>query len=312
MRALVTGGTGFVGNHLVGELRRKGWEVVCIARRPLKTIDSGIVCLTGDLLQPDLLKYDKSEVGKIDVVFHLAAMLPNQLPAANLALYLTANAVATNRLLEMTADWDIGSFVYISSLTIVGKPEYLPITEHHPVRPSHPYLIGKLCGELACEMNRKNEHRNIFSLRVTSPYGPGMPSETVLNRFVRRSIHSEDLICFGTGQRSQNFVHVDDVVLACFLAAESNRPGVYNIGGCSSINMKSLAELIVRLTPGSHSQLLMGVSPDPQDDYRWEVDLTAAKSEIRYTPTVSLEQGISRYIKFIQSGSPHPQWWQTQ
>jgi nucleoside-diphosphate-sugar epimerase len=311
MRALVTGGTGFVGNHLISELRRKGWEVVCIARRLLKTVDPGIVCLTGDLLKPDSMKYDKSQMGKIDVVFHLAAMLPSHLPLANLSLYLMANAVATSHLLDLAADWEVGSFVYASSLAVIGKPECLPVTESHPLRPSHPYAISKLCGELLCEMARRAQHRRISSLRITSPYGPGMPYGVVIAAFVRNSIRSEDLSCFGTGQRTQNFVHISDVVRACLLAAESDNPGVFNIAGSSSISMKSLAELIVRLTPGSCSEVRMSGTPDPQDDYRWEIDLASAESGLGYLPKVSLEQGLADCIEFTRSGVTVQRWWNT-
>ncbi len=308
-RALVTGGTGFLGSHLVAELRREGWEVVCLVRRPVISGDAGVSCVTADLGQPAALGAMLHGIGRIDCVFHFGAVLPAQQPAPTVPQYWTVNALATVALLEWAGHSRVASFVYASGVAVVGAPEQLPVTETHPLAPTHPYLISKLAGELACETARRIGRCSITSLRITSPYGPGMPPTTVLPRFLRQAQDSEPLRWFGSGKRSQNFVHITDVIRAGLLAAQTARPGVYNIGGPSAINMRNLAETIIRLTPGSRSRAEAAGQPDPQDGWRWEVDLSRAATELGYRPSVTIEAGLADYIRRgTVMGTPW-QWW---
>lgn len=308
MKAFVTGATGFIGSHLVARLRMRGWPVVCLIRRPVRCDDQGISCIPFDLYNATSLAEEiEPYMGKGDVFFHVAAVLPNA--QTETAHYLTANAVSTARLLESAAKVGI-SFVYISSLPIIGKPEQLPITEDHPLCPPNPYLCSKLCGEMVCETMRRSAGLRIFSLRVTSPYGAGMNPDTVLPRFVRQVLASQDVHLFGTGQRTQNFVHVNDVVESCLLAANTDHPGVYNIAGPNDISMQNLAELTLRLIPESGSQVLLKNVPDPQDDYRWDVDLSKAKRFLGYSPDIPISEGLSSYISSIKSRNDHIRWWQ--
>jgi UDP-glucose 4-epimerase len=308
MRALVTGATGFIGNHLVLELRRRGWEVVCVLRSATQSAP-GIECVRGDLLRPESLRFDDIPVGSVDVLFHFAALLPSKETSAE--QYLMANCVATVRLLQVAAQLSIKSVVCASSLPVIGTPEYLPITEDHPTKPRHPYHLSKLCGEMACEMARRTQELRISSLRITSPYGPGMSPNGVLARFVDRALKSENLHWLGSGSRAQNFVHVSDVVSAALLAEETDRPGIYNIGGSETTGMQELARAVARWTPGTHSEVGAAAAPDPEEGCRWEVDLTHAASGLGYHPRIPLEQGLAEYIVWVQSGAQMPHWWKS-
>ena len=305
MRALVTGATGFIGRHLVLELRRRDWDIVCMTRRPVEPLDSAIRCTQGDLLDP--ASFGFRDVADVDVLFHFAAQLPA--PDILAEQYLAANCTATARLLQVVAQMNIPSVVYASSLPVIGSPETLPITEDHPTKPQHPYHLSKLCGEMACEMARRVKGMRVTSLRITSPYGPGMSSDVVLARFVNRALRSEDIQWMGTGSRAQNFVHVSDVVNSALLAAETEHPGIYNIGGAETTSMQKLAQLVVRLVPDGRSRASSAGIPDPEDGLRWEVDISRAASGLRYRPQVSLEQGLADYIGWMRSKAPPPSWW---
>jgi len=305
----VTGATGFIGSNLVAALRHQGWAVVCVVRRPVKSHDPGIVCVTGDLLEVESMNYARSEVGEIDVLFHLGAMLPAREPAFERSLFLMANTFGAIRLLQTAINMGIPSIVYASGVSIIGKPEVIPITEDHPIHPVDPYQVSKLCAELYCQRVSQIEHKQIVSLRITSPYGQGMSPFTVLSRFAQQAIRSEDIFLYGTGNRRQNFVHVSDVVFACLLAAKAKLSGVYNVAGSASISMRELAELVVRLAPGSRSRVRSSGSPDPQDDYRWEVDLTRSESRLGYRPMLLFEEGLTQYIESLQSGARPNRWW---
>jgi UDP-glucose 4-epimerase len=306
MRALVTGATGFIGNQLVLELNRRGWEVVCVVRRPVKPRDGRIRCLQGDLVCPESLRFEDLGV-PVDVLFHFAAQLPAQdVPASQ---YFTANAASTLELLELADKLDIRSVVYASSLALVGPPHHVPITEDTPPKPRHPYHLSKLCGEQCCEMARRVSGRHVSSLRISSPYGIGMPPNTVLARFAHQVLHSAEIKVFGNGSRAQNFVHVSDILTAAIQAIDTSKPGVYNIGGAETTTMLELANQLVRLVPSTRSNISLAGIPDPEEGIRWEVDTKRAATNLGYRPQVALEQGLMEYLGWLQSNTPAPCWW---
>lgn len=301
---MVTGGTGFIGRHLVSRLREMGWSVVSVTRRKVTASDPGITCVYGDLSQPETLEYSREEVGPIDAVFHLAARMPTSRDIEETYDYLHDNVLGTTRLLLTFLRLEAAVFVYTSSISVIGQPLHSPVTEQHPTYPTHPYSVSKLSAELVCEQIRRSEHRSIASLRLTSPYGPGMPTNTVLPRFVQMAQASQDITLYGTGARTQNFLHVSDAVHACILSAQHHVSGIFNVGGPRDTSMKSLAELIVKLIPGS--RIAYPGIPDPQEDHRWAVDSRKAQQAFDYTPAVTLEAGLKDYLDRRDDA---PRWW---
>jgi UDP-glucose 4-epimerase len=309
MRALLTGATGFIGANLAEELCRQGWEVVCLTRRPVESKDPRISVIIADLLKPESLASHFSDLGEIDVFFHIGALLPSKTSNLSANDLFIVNTVSTYQLLKIAVQLGIRSCVYASSLPVIGKPKQLPISEDHPVHPLNLYLLSKLGGELACEMMRDTKNLRVSSLRITSPYGKGMKVHTVLPQFVHRALQSENIEIYGTGQRTQNFVHVTDIVQAFLLAAETDTHGVYNVAGVESCSMQQLAEMIVQQVPESRTRIIQCGKPDPQENYRWDVDLSRSRKYLNFIPRVSLLSGISDYINWVNSGKPIPLWW---
>lgn len=309
MRALVTGATGFIGSHLVKALLEAGWSVVCLTRRGITPTEPNITCIHADLSTPQSLDLDQDTVGRIDVIFHLAAQMPDPSRKIDPKLYTQANELGTAALLKAFLRLQAAVFVYMSGLSVIGKPRELPITEAHEPRPEHPYLTSKLAGEKLCEDLRRSSDLKIVSLRLTSPYGVGMPGHSVLPQFVHTALSSRDLCFHGSGQRTQNFVHVSDAVRACLLAATADIAGVFNIGGSSSITMCEVAAMIIALVPGCRSRVVPSGIPDAQEDYRWDISLAHSTKTLGYVPQTDLAGGISKYIDFLSSGKNPYQWW---
>jgi len=310
MRVLVTGGTGFIGTYLVSALRRRGDTVLCLLRRPVLWSDPGIECITVDLTDSAMLRRVLDGVAACEDVFHFGAMLPlpSHSGAAALSPYLPTNVDATAILLEKAAAWNAGSFVFASSLPIIGKPVSIPVTEDHPVMPEHPYLQSKYLAEISCEFFNRKKWLSVSSLRISSPYGPGMNPGTVLSLFMRLARESRDIQLFGTGARKQNFVHVSDVVQAALLAAEPGRCGIYNVAGRRATSMRELAEAVIAVAPGSTSQVKFSGQPDPQDDYHWEISLARSARELGYQPQIDLVTGLTEYAASLDTDH-HAQWW---
>lgn len=309
MRALVTGATGFIGANLVAELCKQGWEVVCLTRQSVESENPRISVIIADLLKPGSLASSFSNLGKIDVLFHVGALIPGIRSGLSANDFFIVNTVSTYELLKIAVQSGIRSFVYASSLPVIGKPKQLPISEGHPLQPFNLYLISKLGGELACEMMRDIENLRVSSLRITSPYGKGMQVHTVLPQFVHRALRSDDIEIYGTGQRTQNFVHLTDVVQAFLLAAETDKPGVYNVAGIESCSMQQLAEKVVQQVPETRTQIIRCGQPDPQESYRWDIDLSRSRKNLNFNPRVSLLNGISDYIDWVKSEKPITHWW---
>jgi UDP-glucose 4-epimerase len=304
MRCLVTGGTGFIGRQLVHTLNELGHEVICLVRQPLLSPRAGIEVVVGDLLDRDLGDVLERKVGQIDIVFHAGAILPAAAPA-DPALFLDANGTATLRLLEFCRRREVTKFTYLSSISVIGVPGHTPVDEAHSLLPTNPYSLGKLVGELACNVYR-SASSDIASLRVTSPYGPGMPRSTVLPRFVDQALQRGLVTWYGSGSRSQDFIHVDDVVAACVWTLNNGVTGTFNLAAGTPTSMRELAEMIVENVP--EAQALSAEQSDPQEDMRWEIEVEAAR-RLGFEAKISLANGLEDYIKSITEGRKLQPWW---
>lgn len=311
MRILVSGGTGFIGSHLVAALRRQGDTVACLVRKKIQWTDAGIECHAVDLSDLKGLRQSLADMQPCDAVFHFAARLPPPTHEASEALspYLEANVSATVILLERAWHWGGKPFVYASSATVVGKPGRVPLTEEFAANPAHPYSMSKYLGELSCEHFRRKGLVPATSLRIASPYGPGMDKSTVLPLFINLARESRDIQIYGTGSRTQNFVHVSDVVRAAMLALQTSSPGVYNVGGARSVSMLDLARTIMQAVPGSRSRVVFAGKPDPQEECRWELDNVRAEMGLGYHAEMDFPSGLANYISDLNRGGS-VRWWE--
>jgi Nucleoside-diphosphate-sugar epimerases len=299
MKAVVTGATGFVGRALVEELLRLNWDVECLCRTTATAARPGVICRQGDLLDPEGLANAVRQSDGASALFHLAAALPTHVPTPDDATYLRANTLASVRLFDAAMEAGIEHVVYASSISVIGAPTCLPITESHPIAPLSSYAISKLAGELHAEAFRRTRGLIVTSLRIPSPYGPGMSAGSVLPRFVQSAMRGDDLTWFGSGKRSQNFIHTRDLATVLVQAAAQRTGGVFNIGGAESISMRALAELVIELIPGTESVARPAGKSDPQEDQRWELDLSRAKEILGYAPSVPLREGLAQYVASV-------------
>lgn len=270
--------------------------------------DHGIVTLHGDMNDPGQLKNALKAAGEVDVYFHLGALLPNSNVGPLISnAYARVNVLATAMLLDQFAKSKSRAFIYASSVTVIGVPQEIPIDENHPTAPDNSYSASKLASEQFCEALRRRTGRSISSLRIASPYGPGMPETTVLSLFVKAALEGHNLTLLGTGSRIQTFVHVRDVVQA-MIKASDGPGGVFNVGGLA-ISMKELAEKVIALAPESGSTVAYLEKKDPQEGYCWTFNLTRAAEQIGYLPEVDLNAGLLEYIDLFRSKKKYNSWW---
>jgi UDP-glucose 4-epimerase len=304
MHCLVTGATGFIGRRLVCRLNELGHEVTCLVRQPLVPQHAAIKVITGNLLDDDLTDVLDRQAGQIDMVFHAGAMLPSSTPS-DPGLFLEANGTGTMRLLEFCRRRGISRVVYFSSISVVGAPLHTPVDESHPLQPSNPYSLGKLVGELACNLYR-SAIGQVASFRVTSPYGPGMALTTVLPRFVGQARRDKAVKWYGSGARSQDFIHVDDIAAACVWALENRISGTFNLASGKPVAMRELSEIIAANVAGARA--MQAEQLDTQEDLRWEIDIAAAR-QAGFEAKIALEDGLVDYVRSVAENRTLLRWW---
>ena len=146
--------------------------------------------------------------------------------------------------------------------------------------------------------NMKNTE--VIALRINAPYHYSQKTNTVLKIFINKVVNGEDISYHGTGKRQQDFTHVKDIAASVMCSLKTNNTGIYNIASGNPVSMKDLAELILSKVPCSGSKLSSSGIPDPQESHMALFDITKAKKELGWQPSISLSDGIDEWIKYVK------------
>lgn len=296
-RVLITGATGFIGTNLVKKLCHMGYQVNGISKSG-GMINDTLIDAADCTDQEPLNRYceDKS----FDGIIHLAASVPSSFYDETARQSVIQNVKMTMNLLEVFRKRSGRVFVYASSTSIYGYPERFPITEETPPQPDGFYPLGKFFGELLCQQYQREYNLTTAILRISAPYGPGMRRETVIGKFIRKALLSEDIPLYGTGTRSQDFTYIEDVVNAIVLAYESKASGIFNVSSGTSTSMKQLAEIVLSTLSKSKSNIIYSGINDPQEDYHAAFSFEKARKTFSYQPRFSLKEGLQKYVEAIR------------
>ena len=284
---LVTGTSGHVGAVVGAHLLERGHEVVGVSRRLNKSSRTVSRAISLDLSRVDAAATIAGAEARCDAIVHAAAAIDSD-PFAP-ALTLT-NGLGTQQLLALAARWGVESFVYLSGVTVIGRPKQTPITENHPVDPPSAYLASKLYGEHLLRAT-VGEQIAAMSLRLTAPVGPGMAGSRILPVFVRGALGGTPLEIVGQGRRGQDYVDARDVAAAVEASIERRARGVLNIGSGHCITNLELAQLCVEVLR-SDSEVRLSGAPDAEETVRWEVSITQAERTLGYRPRHPIEDSI--------------------
>ena len=293
-RVLVTGASGFIGRRLVRCLLAAGHPVVAATRRPgvLRDIDVQVAPLDiGDRRGLAGLP------GEIDVVVHAAAeRLDSKTDWLTLAKVVRVNTLGTLNMLEYAERHHVKRFVYCSTLSAYALPQSVPIREDgltYPAQgPDSFYAISKLAGELLCARLHQEGRLACYCLRLARVYGPEESPQSLLSSWVQRTSKGEEIVVHGDGQRSLDFLYVDDAVRAIAVAVESDwNGGVVNIGSGVETTWRSLAEAIVEVfSPPGRRAPVRYVPEGPRT--RCYLDISQARTSLGFVPRYSLKDGL--------------------
>jgi nucleoside-diphosphate-sugar epimerase len=305
VRALVTGGAGFIGSHLAARLLAEGIDVRILdnfstGRRANTTAFAGEL----EVVEGDVRSYaqvSRATAG-CELVFHQAA-LPSVYRSVHEPLPGTAtNVLGTLNVLLAAREHGVRRLICASSSSVYGANPTLPKREDvHPL-PISPYATDKLAGEGYCRSFAEAYGLETVSLRYFNVFGPrqnpNSPYAAVVPRFVTALLEGRCPTVFGDGEQSRDFTFVDDAVEANVLAMRADAPAsVYNVaaGQRTTINML-LAELSDLLGTEVEPHYL---PPRPGEVLHTLADLGRARRELGYEPTVALREGLVRTIAFL-------------
>ncbi len=294
MRAIVTGGAGFIGSHLVDYLILRGDEVIVIDDLSTGRIEN----LNR---QAEFYRCDISDCARAgpafwrgaDIVFHLAA-LP-RVPFSFKEPYLTdrVNHVGTLNVLALATSYKIKRMIFSSSSSVYGDQTTFPLKEDMKIDVLSPYALQKYSAEKYCVfLSGVGGCPRTVSLRYFNVYGPRQSDESdysaVIGIFLKNAREGRISSIYGDGEQSRAFVHVADVVRANILAAESE-----NIVGGEVINIGSTKSYTVNQVAGMIGGKYIYRLPRQGDIRRTETDITKAKELLGWEPKIDLQGGIA-------------------
>jgi UDP-glucose 4-epimerase len=302
MRAIVTGGSGFIGSNLVDGLLARGDEVTVLddlstGRR--ENLDGALANGNAELVVGDIRDQaalvELAERVRPDTIFHLAAQIDVRKSAADPALDARINVEGTINVL--TAAQAVGARVVNSSTggAIYGEGQILPAPEDHPVAPEAPYGQSKAAAEGYCELFQRLHGVSAVSLRYGNVYGPRqdpLGEAGVIAIFCGKLLESERPTVFGDGLQTRDYVFVGDVVRANLAAAASDATGAINIGtGVQS----SVLDLIEALAPqASNGRFEPIMAPERPGEVRHiALDATRAGELLGWQAEMGLAEGLA-------------------
>lgn len=292
MKILVTGSSGFIGKTIAKYLALSGHEVIGLhAHYNPAVVDIRYRDVIADIASLTDITRTAKDIKSCDAIIHAAASLNMGSYAAEVS---RTNCMGLQNILWLSKKCQASRFIFLSSLPVIGKPQYLPIREDHPVQPLTAYHASKLFGEQIVRLTERSGGTAI-SLRLSAPVGPGMPENRLLTVFVKRAMNGEILEISGQGTRKQNYIDIRDIARAIELCLPGTNSGIYNIAGSNCISNVDLANLCI-IRCGSTSTTGFNGLDDPEEGCTWDVSIEKARIELGFVPKFDINDAIDAAI----------------
>jgi UDP-glucose 4-epimerase len=309
-RAVVTGGAGFIGSHMVDLLLAQGFQVAAIDNLKTGRLDNLSQHRDEPRLefhQLDMLELppDSPTFRDARYVFHFGG-LGDIVPSIERPMdYLRANVDGTLAVLEAARHARVGKLVYAASSSCYGASPPVPTPETAPIQTEYPYALSKYLAECAVLHWGQVYGLPVNSVRIFNAYGPRVRTTgvygAVFGVFLAQKLHGKPLTVVGDGTQRRDFVYVTDVARAFWLAATSERRGeVFNLGAGNPQSINRLVELI-----GGDVVHLPKRPGEP--DCTW-ADTRKIREVLGWAPQVSFEEGVATMLREIERWADAPVW----
>jgi UDP-glucose 4-epimerase len=309
--AVVTGGAGFIGSHMVDLLVERGYRVHVVdnlAGGREANLAQHAANPDVALERRDIRSYAAGDAFFKDArhVLHFAG-IGDLVPAIERPLeYLSVNVQGTVQMLECArgAGGTLRKFVYAASSTCYGLAD-VPTTEDHPIRPEHPYALSKNLGEQACLHWHRVYGLPVNVIRIFNAYGTRARTSgaygAVFGVFLRQKLAGKPFTVVGDGTQRRDFVYVTDVARAFLAACESGLAGrTWNVGAGNPQSVNRLVELL-----GGEAVHIPKRPGEPDCTF---ADISRIRRELGWEPLVSFEQGVAQVLENIDYWRDAPLW----
>lgn len=305
MKALVIGGNGFIGSHLVDRLVHEAWQTVVldVQGRRYNDMPPGVRFIQGDFDKSLLLR---EALEGVDVVFHLAwatiHVVANRDPIED----IQANLIPSVRLFEMCRQMKTPRVVFLSSGgTVYGAAEQLPVSEIHPQNPLTAYGITKLAVEKYLKLFRHLYGLESVILRPSNPYGPRqdpLRGQGAIMTFLHRVANGLPITLWGDGKITRDYFYISDLVDALLAGAvqpiDLETESIFNVGGGEEISLIELVRLVEEVTGMT---AVVDYQPTRAFDApRICLDTQRAREVLGWRARMPLREGIAETWKWVQ------------
>ena len=308
MKAIVTGGAGFIGSHLVDALLAMGHKVTVLDNfstgRPenLAHVKEEIELVECDI---SILGLWSKHVEKDNWVFHLAALADIVPSIQQPDPYFRANVVGTFNLLQACAAAGVARLVYAASSSCYGIPDAYPTAETADIRPQYPYALTKRMGEELVLHWAQVYKLQAMSTRFFNVYGTRSRTSgtygAVLGVFLAQKLGGKPFTVVGDGTQTRDFTYVTDIAAALIAVAQSNCTGkAYNVGSGKTVSVNRLVELL-----GGEKIHIPKRPGEPDCTF---ADISAITHDLAWTPKVPIEEGVALVLKDIEYWRTAPVW----
>lgn len=303
MKALVTGGAGFIGSHVADALLAAGWEVSILDNMATGSADN--VPASAKLIQGDAgdLQLHARIMPGCQVVFHLAAVSSVQDSIERPLAVHAANVTATLALLESATTHRVPRFVFSSSAAVYGDTGGKPAREDMTPSPLSHYAVQKLACEHYCGVYRRLHGLETVCLRYFNVFGPRQradsPYSGVIAKFIDATKAGRPLVIYGDGDQTRDFCHVSDVVAsnieAVKASSEAVSAGVFNVGSGRSFSVNQLAAAVGQACG-------VGATVERREARTGEIrfsqaDISLASDRLGFRPLVDLPAGLQSLLR---------------
>jgi UDP-glucose 4-epimerase len=296
VRAVVTGGSGFIGSHVVDKLVAAGHEVV-VFDASVRSLNPAARYVEGDVL-------DARAVGKVlagaDVVFHLAGMSNVDVAALHPLMTVKLNVEGTAVVAEAARNHGGVRVVLASTVWVFGAAAGDgPVDETAVIdltRSGHLYTSTKIAAEMVLHSYAELYDLPFTILRYGVPYGPRMRDELVIAKFVGKALRGEPLTVAGDGRQTRNFA---DAHVRALAPEAANR--TFAVDGAEAVSIRKVAETVAGLVGDVTVERVPGRSGDFAGR---PVDISAARDVLGWWPATSFEDGVRRYVDWVREPEP--------
>jgi len=307
--AVVTGGAGFIGSHMVDLLLSKKFKVNVV-----DSLVGGHKKNYQRHLKNPLFKFKKMDICKIkpnssffknaDYIFHFAGIGDIVPSIENPTNYMETNVQGTIKVLEAARYSRVKKFVYAASASCYGLTK-AKVKESFDINIEHPYALSKYLGEMAAFHWNRVYKLPVNSIRIFNAYGTRSRTTgtygAVFGVFIKQKLKNKPLTIVGNGKQSRDFVYVTDVARAFFAAAKTKHVGkIYNVGNGNPITVNYLAKLM-----GGKKVFIPDRPGEPKKSW---ADISKIKRELKWKPKIKFNEGVNIMLNEIQQWKNAPLW----